>query len=763
MGQGVPSLVSDAVVVTSTAVSRERRRGVRQTIAHVNATADTALLLVSLVSLPTMLVSTSPLASGDKAIVRIVTWVIWSAFLGKLLLEVASDRARRWDRGVIAGHLAIVVGLPVLVVLVNITAGLAIALVHPIVMIRRGWRRRALGRRIWRFVTDRPLHVLAVAVPFMWLLAASLVLRVEYRETGTLNSIGSALWWSAATMSTVGYGDVTLVTAGGRIVGVGTMVVGIASFSVLTAKLAESLLVQRDLRAHAEVDVDGHTLILGWSPKVFTIVRELILANADQPRGDVVVVGDWPTPEMERELVARVPELVGATTVVICRTGTSWEQVDIARAHPERARAVVVLDDAGDSASVIKTVLVLLSGTFALEDIPVVAEVSDAATAVALERTFGSRILPVEAGSLLARVTAQSCRQPGLGLCYQELFDFHGSEMYVVAIAEAAGSQFGDLLSCFERCIPVGIVTAHGDVAVCPPMDRVVCDDDRLVLLAEDDSLIAWTGPSPAESHVSIATPHAPAEPEHILIFGWNDFVGQLLTEIDRRVPPGSRITVAVDTGLVGVLPPLTTGLRNAELVVRAAAGAAHADLVALLAEEDADHTIVLCYGAALSPGEADARALLTMLQIRRALTARGQADRSIVCELLDERDVDLAPAGSVSDFIVSQQLTSLMLAQLAECPQLAEVFRQIFDPAGAELYSAPASSYCRPGTDVPFANVVAGARVHGQVALGYRLVRDGDRHDRNFGVVINPPKTRVVHFEPDDRILLLSQPVQPG
>jgi voltage-gated potassium channel len=40
------------------------------------------------------------------------------------------------------------------------------------------------------------------------------------------------MWWCVVTMSTVGYGDLTPITKLGRIVGVVTVVVGVASYGV---------------------------------------------------------------------------------------------------------------------------------------------------------------------------------------------------------------------------------------------------------------------------------------------------------------------------------------------------------------------------------------------------------------------------------------------------------------------------------------------------------------------------------------------------
>jgi voltage-gated potassium channel len=72
-------------------------------------------------------------------------------------------------------------------------------------------------------------------------LSAAFTLLEEVGEGQRVHSFGDALWWSTATVTTVGYGDVSPVTFGGRVTGMFTMVVGISTFAVITAKVAEFL------------------------------------------------------------------------------------------------------------------------------------------------------------------------------------------------------------------------------------------------------------------------------------------------------------------------------------------------------------------------------------------------------------------------------------------------------------------------------------------------------------------------------------------
>ncbi|WP_327298639.1 MULTISPECIES: potassium channel family protein [unclassified Streptomyces] len=58
----------------------------------------------------------------------------------------------------------------------------------------------------------------------------------------TIRTFGDALWWAAATLSTVGYGDVSPVTPLGRVIAVAMMACGIALLGAVTGSFSSWLL-----------------------------------------------------------------------------------------------------------------------------------------------------------------------------------------------------------------------------------------------------------------------------------------------------------------------------------------------------------------------------------------------------------------------------------------------------------------------------------------------------------------------------------------
>lgn len=94
------------------------------------------------------------------------------------------------------------------------------------------------GRRLIRKNT---LRVAISVTGLVWISAA-----VAFRIAEGVGTFFDALWWSAATITTVGYGDFYPVTTAGRIAGIVAMVVGISAFGILTARFAAFLSSDED-------------------------------------------------------------------------------------------------------------------------------------------------------------------------------------------------------------------------------------------------------------------------------------------------------------------------------------------------------------------------------------------------------------------------------------------------------------------------------------------------------------------------------------
>ncbi len=619
---------------------------------------------------------------------------------------------------------------------------------------------RPPARQRFRYWFDNTLSSGTTAM-ILWLTVATVVLILvvstgaaiaEVSAAGFELSFGEALW--STLMRTLDPG-----TMGGdvgwplRIASLSATLGGILIVSSLIGLLASGISdrVAELRRGRSPVLENGHTLILGWSPKVFPIISELTVANESQGGGAVVVLADMDKDEMERLLDGRVKDRRG--TRVVCRNGVPFEPLDVAVARPESAKSIVVLNpghDDGD-AEVVKTALALIRTTKLAAHVPVVAEVSDAFTAAALRDGTEGAVSVIRSTSIIARVTAQVCRQPGLSDVYQELFDFAGDEIYFAPAGKLAGSTFGTALTSFDEAVPLGLRFADGRVELNPAPDTRISEGDRLIAIASDDDAVVFTGERETQAGTGDGAT-APERAERILMIGWNRMAPEVVRELDSYVAAGSSLSIHVDAGVV---PPEEVDVPEARnLTTSVWTEALDPDaLRVIMTSEPPDHVIVLCYKERLSEAQADARVLLTLLHLRAAIDAAG-APTTVVAELLDERDVDLSPSRTTDEFIVSERLTALLMAQLSENRELAPVFDDLLDEEGAEIYLKPAALYGAAGAPVSFGDLTASAAARREVAIGYQASANGDGRT----VTINPAKGRTFELHPDDRLIVLSE-----
>ncbi len=542
-----------------------------------------------------------------------------------------------------------------------------------------------------------------------------------------------------------------------RIVALLVTLSGIFLASALIGIIAAAIDTKvQDLRRGRSFVVEhGHTLIVGWSPRIFTIVSEICVANSNESDACIVVMADVEKTEMEEALRTRVGKTSG--TRLVCRTGEPASLHDLAIVNAAGARSIVVLgavEEAGGDAEVVKSVLAILV-TSDDPEVPVIAEISDGETASALTDAGGGRVHCVRAADVIARITAQACRQSGLAAVCQELLDFDGDEIYFQVTPELDGRTFGEAVLAFDTSTIIGIRAAGGQIRINPPMDARLDPGDAVIAVSEDDDTVVFSGFRDESAPDAQVTPVKDLRPQRILVVGWNPLGPVVLRELDEFVPEGSFVDLLVDDDLVEMdesdvprLDRLSTSVVNAQSDM--------ARLGAQVVEHEYDHVIVLGYRGEMSAAEADARTLLTMLLLQRSAIGAGRGLGRVVAEILDSRDVELAQATGADDFIVSDALSSYMIAQLAENPELDEVFADLFDAEGSAIGVKPAEWYVRPDVPVSFARITAAARARSEVALGYRLAPTSARESE---VVVNPAKSDLVTLGADDRVVVIGPP----
>lgn len=174
---------------------------------------------------------------GWDALLEIVNWLIWAAFtLEFAVVILLTDDRRAYARKAWLDLLVILVSFPLLGELFALTrlarlsrlvrvlrllrlAGLAAVAVRGVTALRSILRKRGLG------------YITAVFVLIALVTGALFAVFEDH-------SLVDGLWWTVVTLTTVGYGDFSPITTGGRATAVVLMFAGIGVVSFITANIA---------------------------------------------------------------------------------------------------------------------------------------------------------------------------------------------------------------------------------------------------------------------------------------------------------------------------------------------------------------------------------------------------------------------------------------------------------------------------------------------------------------------------------------------
>lgn len=121
-----------------------------------------------------------------------------------------------------------------------------LSLILPFVRALRIFRLLVAASAIQKHVGSKQARAslnLAISFPLVIFVSALAILDVERSASGsTITSLPIAIWWSLATMATVGDGSYSPVTWEGHVVAAGLMIVGIGLFGAVAALFAANFI-----------------------------------------------------------------------------------------------------------------------------------------------------------------------------------------------------------------------------------------------------------------------------------------------------------------------------------------------------------------------------------------------------------------------------------------------------------------------------------------------------------------------------------------
>ncbi|RLN43046.1 putative ion channel protein CASTOR [Panicum miliaceum] len=311
----------------------------------------------------------------------------------------------------------------------------------------------------------------------------------------TDDSLTDCLWLSWTFVADSG-NHANAVGFGPKLVSVSISIGGMLVFAMMLGLVTDSISEKFDSlrKGRSEVIEQSHTLILGWSDKLGSLLNQIAIANESLGGGTIVVMAERDKEEMEADIAKMEFDLKG--TAVICRSGSPLILADLKKVSVSKARAIVVLAEEGNAdqsdARALRTVLSLTGVKEGLRG-HIVVELSDLDNEVLVKLVGGDLVETVVAHDVIGRLMIQCARQPGLAQIWEDILGFENCEFYIKRWPKLDGMRFEDVLISFPDAVPCGIkVASYGGKIILNPDDCYVLQEgDEVIVIAEDDDTYA--------------------------------------------------------------------------------------------------------------------------------------------------------------------------------------------------------------------------------------------------------------------------------
>ena len=294
---------------------------------------------------------------------------------------------------------------------------------------------------------------------FILMLVISISL-VESRVNEAFRSIIDVLYWAVVTISTVGYGDITVITFAGKVLLILMVLTGVLLVSLMTATFASIFTTTRIREGMGlkKIEFSNHVIVCGFNNNIERVVQSIIdSAPASVP--DIVLVNN----HQESELSAFIERFPGISISFV--SGDFTLEAALLRAGVTSASSVILLADDGPDRSQKpdeRTLLSTLTIKSISKDLTVCAEVLDATNVPHLKRAGVNQI--VVAGEFSGFLLANAVMSPGVTeACREIIHSTYGADLRREKMPkELVGQTFKTaVIEFLERkgFILVGVVT----------------------------------------------------------------------------------------------------------------------------------------------------------------------------------------------------------------------------------------------------------------------------------------------------------------
>lgn len=478
---------------------------------------------------------------------------------------------------------------------------------------------------------------------------------------------------------------------------------------------------------------ENHTVFLGFESGSYELIEQLI-EGAGGKRFCLVVAGNVEKDEAEEEIRSSVS--VPKNVKLIYRNVDISNALSLKCCSIESASTVII--STYDNRETFKAILAVVK---LLRDYPearvnIVTSISRDDFSLPVSLLQKKKIAVVRTNDIIARLIAHSCSQPGISHTYLEVFNFNGSEIYIDSFEDYSGMTFEELYQRLENAVPLGFIKGE-DIMLNPNGDTVFDAGDKLVYLAEEKDRNSLSDNEAVPVKIRDFS-HVKRDPQTIVIWGCNEKINTLINEL----PSFIENIVAVD------VPESKQEdyAKTVDSIEGRSLSFVDSDKVGLeKITENADHVILLC-DHDIERDNSDIRNMMLYLKLRDVQLTYGQKF-NITTELFYEDNKDLITSRKTTDFVVANNMSSLLVAQIAITPELMDVYDALLSNLGPEIrVFAPNEEElsCRTVSDLRKATYSYGA-----ILLGYIINNDGELETH-----LNPDLNETIYLGKADYLI---------
>ncbi len=549
-------------------------------------------------------------------------------------------------------------------------------------------------------------------------------------------------------------------------------VIGVVILSMLIAFITTALekVFYNFRKGRGKVIEENHTLILGWNERVVDIIRELILANESESYASIVILSDEDKEEMDDLIAKRIPDK--KTTSIITTTGDYANINELKRVSIKAAKSVILLANCSESAfqdekinsdvQSVKSIMAIISCQDGKNELPIIAEIFNEDKRELIGYFHDENIIALDSWEIMGKLLVQTSLTSGLEMVYNEILSFDGCEIYFYE-SNWNNISFGDLPLHFKDGIPLGVYNEEDGMTLRPGRDYKMKSEDQIIILAEDDSTINFETQSIHEfSKIELIDTKLEQGQKSILILGWHSVAEIFISESADYLTEGSSFDIYFknpNEEFINRVEELKTIYSEFKITLTDADPLL---MDSLQATNPFDYDNIIILSQEFNEQRADridSDTLIILLLLRKIKMATPDVHTKIITQVLNSDNQEIITQTDVDDFIISNKLITMILAQLSEEPLIMKFYEDIFSEDGSEIYVKSIQLY----TDqfplkTTFGDLIGLADLRDEICLGIRKGNQSKNADENFGVTLNLDKNQVIELDKDDFLVVLSE-----